>query len=106
MYRDDRPIPLTLSCQPVGGMNARLQNVGHYQMGIKRHERLTSGASVKTNVKQSIGLATGFVKNSDLHRTNWDCLSRGERIRMARIILGPDASKNAINKMVRYGKGL
>lgn len=59
-----RPLTLSDTCTPTGGLNARDQRVGHWQQSVKRHERLSARESVKTNVRTQVGITGGYVSGA------------------------------------------
>lgn len=110
MFSNDEMAPMYLACGDVGGLHARNQKYGGWQMSIKRHERLSAGESVKTNVATDIGLSTGTGRGSDpVSPPAFESLSNSERMRIARQILiqqGKSPNKSNIRKLARYGIGL
>lgn len=77
----ERPLTARDVCQPVGGMHARDQRIGHWTMGLKRHDRLTANTPAHINVRKAQVRPTGgYVRDAFPERK----MSKNERRKQRR----------------------
>jgi hypothetical protein len=107
VFSNDEIAPISLACQPTcgfGGGDLRFTNLDSI-----KDCRLSPRSKQNHRLRTSVKPTTGVCDQAEHVSQRWENLPMGDRLELAEKVLiarGIPASKNAIRKMARYGKGL